>query len=138
MISLLVTFTIGWLGYQIKSKGLTLQEPPTMLKEVESRHITPQGYFPQEPQYWLYYGTGPGATVKGWPSQGGIYTLQVSSRVEIDFLDWTHLTTLCVQPIQILSGEKKRISTVILVSDDNIVVGMVSLFLTVRRLAPTW
>ncbi|KAJ5364664.1 uncharacterized protein N7496_010377 [Penicillium cataractarum] len=35
----------------------------------------------------LYYGTRPGAIVQGWPSQGGIYTLQVSSRVEIDFLE---------------------------------------------------
>ncbi|KAE8553809.1 hypothetical protein EYB25_002347 [Talaromyces marneffei] len=87
MISLLVTFTIGWLGYQTKSKGLTLQDSPTMLKEVDGRHITPQGYFPREPQFWLYYGLGPGATVQGWPSQGGIYTLEVSSRVEIDFLE---------------------------------------------------
>lgn len=58
-----------------------------MLKEVNSRHITPQDYFPREPPFRLYYGTGPGAIVKGWPSQGGIYRLKVSSRVEIDFLE---------------------------------------------------
>lgn len=87
MISLLVTFTIGWLGYQTKSKSFTLQDPPTMLQEVNSRHITPQDCFPREPQFWLYYGTGSGTIVKGWPSRGGIYTLEVSSRVEIDFLE---------------------------------------------------
>lgn len=40
MISLLVTFIIGWLAYQIQSKSFTLQDPPTMLQEVNSRRIT--------------------------------------------------------------------------------------------------
>lgn len=87
MISLLVIFTIGWLGYQTKSRSSTLQDSSTMLQFVDDQYITPQDHFSQEPQFWLYYGAGPGAIVKGWPSQGGIYRLEVSSRVEIEFLE---------------------------------------------------
>jgi hypothetical protein len=87
MIPLLITFIIGWLAYQTKSKSLTLQDPPTMLQDVDDRHITPQDCFSREPQFWLSYGSGPGSTVRGWPSQGGFFTLKVFSRVEIDFLE---------------------------------------------------
>ncbi|KAJ5904309.1 hypothetical protein N7504_006692 [Penicillium tannophilum] len=57
-----------------------------LLQEVSSDWTTPQDRFRGEPQFWTYYSSGPGVTVKGWPSQGGIYTLDVSSRVEIEFL----------------------------------------------------
>ncbi|KAF9251868.1 hypothetical protein DTO013E5_1109 [Penicillium roqueforti] len=58
-----------------------------LLQEVSSEWTTPQDRFLGEPQFWIYYSSGPGVTVKGWPSQGGIYTLDVSSRVEIEFLE---------------------------------------------------
>lgn len=58
-----------------------------MLQDISSQYIVPQDCFAREPQFWLYYGPGPGAMVSGWPSQGGMYTLEVSSRVEIDFLE---------------------------------------------------
>ncbi|KAJ6112187.1 hypothetical protein N7523_008248 [Penicillium sp. IBT 18751x] len=61
--------------------------PPDVLQEVSSDHTTPQNCFPRQPQFWAYYASGPGTTIKGWPSQGGIYTLDVSSRVEIEFLE---------------------------------------------------
>jgi hypothetical protein len=90
---LLVAPTIAWLAYQIKSGYQTQQEvytpqyPDLPLRDVYSRHITPQDYFPRVLQYWSYYAAGPGVAVQGWPSHGGIYTLEVSSRVEIDFLE---------------------------------------------------
>lgn len=58
-----------------------------MLKEVDYGRITPQNYFTREPQFWAYYGSGPGVAVTGWPSQGGIYKLEVCSRVELEFLE---------------------------------------------------
>ncbi|KAJ5974087.1 hypothetical protein N7481_011297 [Penicillium waksmanii] len=58
-----------------------------MFQDITSQHIVPQDCFAREPQFWLHYGTGPSTIVSGWPSQGGMYTLQVSSRVEIDFLE---------------------------------------------------
>lgn len=95
VIPLLISVTVGWLGYQTKPESSAPQIPPTMpqdvlqelLQEVSSENITPQVCFPRQPQFWAYYSSGPGMTVQGWPSQGGIYTLHVSSRVEIEFLE---------------------------------------------------
>lgn len=57
-----------------------------MLHELNYHRITPQDHFLCKPQFWAYYGSGPGVTVTGWPSQGGIYKLEVCSRVELEFL----------------------------------------------------
>ncbi|KAJ5605717.1 hypothetical protein N7510_008498 [Penicillium lagena] len=66
---------------------LTRMERPDMLTRMDYDHITPQNHFTDEPQFWARYGSGPGVAVTGWPSQGGIYTLQVCSRVELEFLE---------------------------------------------------
>lgn len=57
-----------------------------MLKEVDYDCITPQNHFTREPQFWANYGSGPGFAVTWWPSQGGIYKLEVCSRVELEFV----------------------------------------------------
>lgn len=83
----LVPSLIARLKYLAYSHHLDTQEQLTMLKEVNNGHITPQNHFTRDPQYWVYYGSEPGVLVTGWPSQGGIYTLEVCSRVELEFLE---------------------------------------------------
>lgn len=48
---------------------------------------TPQNHSNDELQLWAYYDLGPGVAVTGWPSQGGMYTLKVCSRVDLEFLE---------------------------------------------------
>ena len=53
---------------------------------IEYDWICPQNCFSDEPQFWAYYGIGPGVIITGWPSIGGFYQLEVCSRVELEFL----------------------------------------------------
>lgn len=84
----------GWLGFRLKLENPTTQFPPTgpqddlpeRLQVVGSDWTTPQDCFQRDPQFWLSYGSGPGVVVTGWPSQGGVYILDASSRVEIEFM----------------------------------------------------
>jgi len=98
-IPLLISVIVGWLCYPTKPGSSAPQILPTLpedmlqdmlqelLQELSSEHTTPHDCFTRQPQFWAYYSSGPGMTVRGWPSQGGIYTLDVSSRVEIEFLE---------------------------------------------------
>lgn len=67
-----------------------VDRPHRLSKAIEDQAIVPEDCFPQEPQFWAYYAAGLGMTVTGWSSQGGIYTLDVSSQVEIEFLQLDH------------------------------------------------
>lgn len=87
VITLLVPSLICWLGYSAYLHFSDSQERPTMLKEMDHDRITSQTHFTRESQFWVYYGSGPSVAVTGWPSQGGIYKLEVCSRVELEFLE---------------------------------------------------
>lgn len=39
-----------------------------------------------EHRFWTYFTSGPGATVYGYPSKGGVYILNYCFAVELDFL----------------------------------------------------
>lgn len=44
-------------------------------------------YIPGDNKPWrVKFGDGPGASVRGWPSKGGLYTLYTCLTVELDFL----------------------------------------------------
>ncbi|KAJ5536890.1 hypothetical protein N7513_010076 [Penicillium frequentans] len=55
--------------------------------ELDSETITHQDYFAPDHEYWLYYPAKAGLIVTGWPSQGGVYKLDVCSRPELEFLE---------------------------------------------------
>ncbi|KAJ5888354.1 hypothetical protein N7495_008395 [Penicillium taxi] len=62
------------------------EQPPVDIQyEMNFDHVTPQCRFSKSPQYWVYYHRL-GARVRGWPSQGGLYELDIPSRVEPEFL----------------------------------------------------
>lgn len=41
----------------------------------------------------LAYGSGPGAVVRGYPANGGLYVLQKASSVEVEFLGFDRFDT---------------------------------------------
>lgn len=59
------------------------------LPEPEDKMREQQGsfYIPGDNRQWrVSFGDGPGASVRGWPSKGGLYALYSCLTVELDFL----------------------------------------------------
>lgn len=65
-----------------------MTDTKTKLHEHEERAPnTGQLYIPGDNRPWrVSFGSGPGASVRGWPSKGGLYTLYPCFTVELDFL----------------------------------------------------
>ncbi|KAJ5992963.1 hypothetical protein N7451_008687 [Penicillium sp. IBT 35674x] len=95
VITILVPSLVLWLGHRTyshyfnhsPSSSSTPREQIEKLQVVmDYEAITPQDYFARDQEYWLYYPAEAGLMVTGWPSQGGVYKLDVYSRLELEFL----------------------------------------------------
>lgn len=60
---------------------------PDRAEDRKVREQQGEFYIPGDNRQWrVSFGNGPGASVRGWPSKGGLYTLYPCFTVELDFL----------------------------------------------------
>lgn len=104
VITILVPSFVLWLGHRTyshysnhlpsshysnhsPSSSSALREQLEVLQEeIDNEAVTPQDYFAHDQEHWLYYPAQAGLMVTGWPSQGGVYKLDICSRLELEFL----------------------------------------------------
>ncbi|KAK0765867.1 hypothetical protein N5P37_001807 [Trichoderma harzianum] len=90
LLSYLITFvtaltTIGFLFHQSKVSMPTIKEreQPEMRIDVVGSYLCDDK---EEKKFRARFGRGPGVSVRGWPSKGGIYILERCFNIELDFL----------------------------------------------------